>query len=154
MTLRIRMRRAARNTRMLLLTSLGAGLYTLGSWMQGKSAKSQRPDEPVEGTLYDMQRYLDLSMARHCLNYQIIKDDGEDYRRHYPSREEYDRQVGIPAPYIEGDEIDTDELSRICDELGHDPNAVVNAIKRNRHLAINYLRVRHWDYRTQAQDKQ
>jgi len=148
MTIRITFRRLLRNCRTLIFTSLGAGLYTLGSWMQGKSAKPKRPDEPIAGQLYDMQRYLDLSFARHCLNYSILKDEAEDYRKPYPTREEYDRQVQFPSAYNVGDEINTNELSYICDQLQHDQATMVELIKHNPKLVINYLRIRYWDHWT------
>jgi hypothetical protein len=121
-------------------------MYTLCCWMQGKSAKPKRPTDPIEGSLFDTQQYFDLSMLRHCINYKIISDGAEDYRKQSPTREEYDTQKGLPDAYASGDPIDVDELSQICNELDHDLPLVVEAIKRNPHLAINYLRIRYWDH--------
>jgi hypothetical protein len=96
-----------------------------------------------------MQRYLDLSFARHCLKYSILKDEAEDYRKPYPTREEYDRQVQFPLAYNIGDEINTNELSYICDQLQHDQATMVELIKHNPKLVINYLRIRYWDHWTE-----
>ena len=152
MTVRVALRKTLRNTRTLFLTSLGYTLYRLGSLLQGKPSKQERPSDPINGPLHDMQKYLDLSVARHSINYQILKDEAGDARQPYPTRDQYDRQTNFPSGYSAGDEIDTDELSLICKALNHDEATMVKLIHHNPTLVINYLHLRYWDYQNQKAD--
>ncbi|MHB1938084.1 MAG: hypothetical protein ACYCOR_16060 [Acidobacteriaceae bacterium] len=136
------------------MTSTAAALYAVGSWLQGKSAKPKRPDDPIAGVLYDMQKYVGLSMAQHCIRYQILKDDATDYHRPYPSREEYDAEKQLPPAYIAGEPINPEEISYICQAVGHNELEIVKLMQSDQKLVINYLRLKYWDVWTQSQINQ
>jgi hypothetical protein len=129
----------------LIGTSLGAGLYLVGCWPQGKSSKPKRPDDPIAGSLFDMQRYIDLVIASLCLEYGILKDEATDYRRPYPSREEYDREKQLPPAFEDGDKIDPAEVSYICQRMELDESAIMTLAEHNRRLVMNYLRLQYWN---------
>ena len=143
---RILFRRFARNSRVLIGTSLGAGLYTVGCWLQGKSAKPKRPDDPVGASLYDMQNYLDLAMLQHCLSYQILKDEAEDYRKPCPSRDEYDAEKQLPPPFRSGDDVNPSEVNYICQALHYDEPAITALMQHDPRLVMNYLRIKYWEH--------
>ena len=158
-TIRIALRRFGRSVRTGVGTFIGAGLYTLGRWMEvlaywmrGQSAKPERPDDPVAGPLYDMQKYINIWSARHFLSYTIIKDEAEDYRRPYPSQEEYDQEKQIPTWFKNGDLINTHEVNYICGTLGYDETKVIELIQHNPRLVMNYLRATYWDHWSKSKE--
>ena len=154
MNARILVRRFWRNALTLTMTSTAAALYTVGCWLQGRSAKPKRPNDPVAGALYDMQNYIDLSMARHCIRYKILKDEATGYRKPYPSRDEYDTQKQLPPAFQDGDLINPNEVSYICEALGHNESEIFALMDSNQKLVMNYLRLRYWDAWTESHNQQ
>jgi len=145
MNIRIVLRRFARNSTCLIGTSLGAGLYMVGCWLQGKSSRPKRPDDPIAGPLFDMQRFIDLVIASHCLEYGILKDEATDYRRPYPSREEYDREKQLPPAFEDRDPISPAEVSYFCQKMNLDETAIMTLTEHNGRLVMNYLRLQYWN---------
>jgi hypothetical protein len=140
-TLRIRGRRLLRNASVFLRTSAATILYRIG----GALSQTKKPGDATDQLLQQMRTYCGLSVGGHCTKYRILVDDAKDFRRPYPTRDEFDLAENYPQPFLPSDFPDRVELTECCEALGYDPVKIQDAFNRDQVQVINWLRLTRWE---------